>query len=173
MTLFTHEGISLRPVEEADLDWIRQLRNDESTWPSLGDPRPLKRGRQEAWLAGVDASASQHYFVALDDRGTRLGLIRMDEQDLVNRSVRIGLDVVPELRGKGWGFRIYGALLAYVFDYLGVHRVWLLVLATNKPALGLYKKLGFRLEGRQRQAVWRAGAWVDYLSMSILESDYR
>lgn len=172
MSLYTHGELSFRPVEAVDLEKIAALRNDESTWKMLGDPRPLKPGLQQGWLDGVNRSQDKHYLIVEEKRsGLWIGMIRMDELDVQNRSIRIGADVASGLRGNGYGAKIYEALKSYCFDELGMHRIWLCVLETNKPALGLYKKAGFRLEGRYRKAVWRSGRWVDYLIMSILSDE--
>lgn len=173
MSLFSHGDLSFRPVESKDLEKIAALRNDESTWTMLGDPRPVKVGLQQGWLDGLNRSSDRHYFVVEQkESGIWIGMIRMDEMDLQNRSIRIGADVAVGLRGQGYGTKIYEALKRYCFDELGMHRVWLCVLETNKAALALYKKTGFKLEGRYRKAVWRSGRYVDYLLMSILSDEY-
>jgi RimJ/RimL family protein N-acetyltransferase len=93
----------------------------------------------------------------------------MDEIDLQNRSVRVGADVAVLKRRQGYGVGIYEALKKYCFDDLGMHRIWLLVLETNRPARALYRKVGFAEEGRMKKAIWRGGCWVDYVSMSTLK----
>lgn len=169
MALFEYEGLSFRLVEEGDLKLIVDLRNDRSTWPALGDPMPLKIGLQKAWLDGLNRSSDRHYFSVEDASDwSWVGVVRMDQIDLQNRSVRIGADVAVQKRRCGFGVRIYNALKRYCFDDLGMHRVWLLVLETNRVARALYRKVGFSEEGRMKKAVWRDGRWVDYISMSIL-----
>jgi len=168
--IFSRNGLKLRSVELSDLDQIRDLRNDASTWMQLTDPTPVTPASQRAWFEGI--SPAKMYFVAYSDENPFIGIVRMDERDEVNRSVRIGADVVPELRGKGHGGRIYDAVLAYCFFHLNCHRVWLAVLETNFVAVNLYKKKGFKLEGRYREAVFRGGKYLDYLIMSILEGEY-
>lgn len=172
MGLFSGSGLSFRPIEARDLGRIAELRNDESTWTMLGDPWPIKIGLQQGWLDGVNRSSDRHYFSVEEKAdGAWVGLVRMDEIDLQNRSIRIGADVAVALRGKGYGRKIYEVLKKYCFAELGMHRVWLCVLATNKVAFGLYRKAGFKVEGRFRGAIWRGGRWVDYILMSILSEE--
>lgn len=170
---FEYLGISFREIEEKDLSFIQSLRNDFSTWTQLGDPRPLKAGLQKKWLDGLGGSADRLYFIAETKEEGSIGLIRMDEYDPFHRSIRVGTDVVPGLRGKGLGKRIFEAIEKYVFDYLGVHRVWLLVLESNQRARELYSKRGFEVEGKMREAIFRGGAYHDYVMMSLLEKYYR
>lgn len=169
--IFSHHGISFRlPVLE-DLEAIMDLRNDETTWINLGDPRPVGPADQRAWLDSIGWKNGKMYLVACDDKNPFIGLARMDELDTQNRSIRVGLDVAVELRGKGYGGRIYEALKAYAFGHLNMHRVWLCVLRTNERARHLYEKHGFKLEGCYREAIFRHGKFVDYDIMSILEGE--
>jgi len=171
--IFSHEGISLRLLDADDLETVQRLRNDFSTWIHLTDPKSVGPGGQKAWLESIGWKNGRMYFAAYDEQNPFLGLVRMDELDPQNRSLRVGLDVLPELRGKGHGTHVYATLEAYAFDYLNTHRLWLLVLESNDHARHLYEKVGFVLEGRQREAIFRGGRYVDYLSMSCLEGDYR
>ena len=169
---FSHRGLSIRFVEESDLNLVRALRNDETTWMNLTDPRPLSPSDQQAWFGSIGARSGKFYFVAFNADIPFIGLVRMDEYDTIQRSIRVGADVAPNLRGRGHGGRIYDTIKAYCFDQLGLHRVHLEVLATN-PAERLYQRKGFKLEGRKRHAVFRNGCYVDYLLYSILETEYR
>jgi RimJ/RimL family protein N-acetyltransferase len=181
--MFASNGIVFRPVEENDLEAIRTLRNDPSTWEQLTTIGHISAEAQMAWFSRLDGDPSREYLAVFTEKqdehypgyfeGDFVGIIRMDEIDRINRSVRIGADVVPAMRGKGYGTRIYKALLKYCFDYMGIHRTWLLVLDTNEVGKQLYFNSGFKLEGKRRDAIWRNGRFIDYLAMSILENEYR
>ena len=54
----------------------------------------------------------------------------------------------------------------------GLHRIALSVFAFNERAIRSYQSVGFVVEGRAREAIWRDGRWWDEISMSILESDW-
>lgn len=163
--------IYLRLVESWDLEWIRQLRNDRETYIHLADPWPVTSHDQVKWLESL--SRKDRIYFAACDRLSRIpvGLVRMDAIDLVNRSARIGADVIGEYRRRGYGSAIYRVLTAYCFETLGLNRLWLEVLETNKPAQHLYFKMGFVVEGTLRQAVWRGDQWVDSRIMGLLKSD--
>lgn len=170
---FEFEGLRFRTVEDEDLEWIRRLRNESTTWVNLTDPRPLSAADQKAWISGLGIRSSKFYFIAYDEMHPYIGLVRMDEYDGLNRSIRVGADVSPELRRQGHGGRIYAAIKKICFDILNTNRVWLLVLETNETAAALYRRQGFTVEGKMRQAVFRNGKYVDYVMMSILELEYR
>lgn len=174
-----YEDIGFRPVERRDLEEIRLLRNDQSTAKQLTDPRLISEAQQEEWFK---ARAGAYFTVVRIERDPSypitsekefVGIIRTSDNDPVNRSICIGADVAVHMRGKGYGTKIYKAILKYLFDDLALHRVWLLVLETNDVGRRLYSNVGFTEEGRMRNAIWRDGGWRDYVMMSILRSEYR
>ena len=64
-------------------------------------------------------------------------------------------------------------MLGFAFDGLGLHRVELDVLSVNTRALSLYENLGFRVEGRRRDAYRDGERWCDAIDMGLLEDEYR
>lgn len=170
--MFIHDSLIIRNVEDHDLELMRKLRNDPSTWSMLTDIGFIDADAQRQWFQKVRTATDRRYYVLCDDRHEFIGIVRTDETDWINRSMRIGVDIVPELRGGGYGNRAFVLLKKYCFDYLNMHRIWLAVLDTNTVALRLYEKQGFKIEGKYREAVFRDGAYRDYIIMSILEQEY-
>ncbi len=76
-------------------------------------------------------------------------------------------------RDQGYGSEAIEALLEYSFESLGLHRVGLSVFDFNALAISTYEKLGFREEGRLRQAIKRDHAFHDAILMSILRPECR
>lgn len=181
--MFYHDGIGFRPVEERDLEKIRVLRNDPTTWAYLTDINHVTPEAQADWFRRIRMSKDKTYFTVFKEEydphvpiayeGDFLGIIRMDEIDQANRSARIGADIDPACRGQGYGTKTYKALLKYCFDFLNMHRVWLCVLDSNEIGKRLYANAGFKVEGKYREAIFRDGTYHDYIVMSILESEYR
>lgn len=171
--MFRHKEVCLRPVERRDIETLRQARNDPATWSFLGSSILLTENDQLKWFESLSKNNNNQFFVYYNDVSDLIGLIRMDEIDDLNRSIRIGGDILPEFRGRGFGTKMYELMFKYCFDYLNKYRVWLLVLDMNERARCLYEKMGMLVEGKQRQAVFRDGRYCDYIMMSILESEYR
>ena len=169
--MFERGGVGIRPLEERDLEAARALRADPRVWMQLGDISMISPETQQRWFRGLAADGSRRYYALFTPEIDFAGIARMDEIDLVNRSVRIGGDVRPDLQGRGLGRAMLELLVEYAFDHLNAHRVWLLVLETNERARSLYRSLGMVEEGRQREAIYRAGTWVDYVSMSLLRTE--
>lgn len=74
--------------------------------------------------------------------------------------------------GQGHGTEATELMLDHAFDRLRLHRVALSVFAFNERAIRSYRKVGFILDGRARDAIWRDGRYWDELQMSMLEGDW-
>ncbi len=171
--MFKYKNLYFRPVEEKDLELILKLRNDPTTWRNLTDIDLIDAESQKSWLKMLSKQKkSKRYFTVYNLKNRFVGLIRMDEFDWANRSVRVGCDVAKELRGKGLGTQIMEMVVQYCFQYLNMHRLWLLVLEFNGAARTVYKKAGFKEEGCYRKAIFREGKYHDYILMSLLREEW-
>ena len=63
-------------------------------------------------------------------------------------------------------------ILRYAFDELNLKRVTLNVFDYNPRAIRSYEKAGFKLEGRQREALHKDGQRYDILYMGILRDEW-
>ena len=66
------------------------------------------------------------------------------------------------------GTALLTRLLNYADRWLGVTRVELSVYTDNAPAIALYRRHGFEVEGTQRASVLREGVLIDVLMMARL-----
>jgi RimJ/RimL family protein N-acetyltransferase len=79
----------------------------------------------------------------------------------------LGMGILPPFRGKGVGTRLIRTTLAGA-SALGLHRVELTVREHNTNAIELYKKVGFTIEGVQRDAVQVEGTYEGVVCMAML-----
>jgi diamine N-acetyltransferase len=170
--VFDHHSLRIRPIEENDLDKMVKLRADPAVWMTLGTIHMVSLRQQKEWYQRMLLDPSQGYYILCTEQIDFVGIVRMDEIDYINRSIRVGGDILPRYQRQGYGTRMMELLKSYCFDYLNMNRIWLLVLESNKPGIKLYRKTGFIEEGRQRQAIYRDGRYLDYIMMSILKQEF-
>jgi len=176
--MLTFEGnqtahLTIRVLERRDIEDARRLHNDDGALFMLTDVEHVSEAQQEAWFAGISVSRRSKRYAAIETKtGGFVGVFRVDGLDLANRNVCVGLDITPEFRGKGYAKEIYRYFFDYYFRQVGMHRIYLCTLDTNDIALALYGRLGMIEEGRQRQAVFRNGRFVDLIWLSILRPEY-
>jgi ribosomal protein S18 acetylase RimI-like enzyme len=79
----------------------------------------------------------------------------------------LGMGLLPQFRGQGIGSKLIRSTPAAART-IGLHRVELTVRENNNGAIELYKKVGFKIEGVQRDAVHVDGAYENVVSMAAL-----
>ena len=79
----------------------------------------------------------------------------------------LGIGLLPQFRGQGIGTNLIRATLAATRT-IGLHRVELTVRQNNTRAIELYRKVGFVVEGLQRDAVQIDGLYENTVCMALL-----
>ena len=80
---------------------------------------------------------------------------------------------MPGLSPKGAGTDAIMLVNAWAFYDFGLRRLYGSILDFNGSSLGAYvKKAGWRIEGRERESIFRKGEWHDLLRVAILRSDF-
>jgi L-phenylalanine/L-methionine N-acetyltransferase len=80
----------------------------------------------------------------------------------------LGMAVRDDWQGKGVGTALMEAALDLADNWLNLTRVELHVYVDNAPAIALYKKFGFDIEGTHRHFAFRNGEYVEGYSMARL-----
>ncbi len=84
---------------------------------------------------------------------------RMDGR--MSHSGQLILFVDENHHGRGVGKALMVALIETADNWWGLQRLELTVNIDNAPAIALYEKFGFEIEGTARRSVLRNGAYVD------------
>ncbi len=73
---------------------------------------------------------------------------------------------------RGYGTEAVRLLVKHGFNTLNLNRIFLHVFENNPRAIRAYEKAGFVHEGRERQAEFTEGEYMDVLVMSILKDEF-
>jgi RimJ/RimL family protein N-acetyltransferase len=135
---------------------------------------PMRRDEIERFFAaralGPD-SLSMAIHVRSDDR--LIGTCALSQLDSDNGSALFHITIgEKDAWGRGHGTDATRLMVDHAFTGLGLHRIALTVFAFNDRAIRSYRSVGFVVEGRAREAIWREDRWWDEISMSILYSDW-
>jgi len=82
----------------------------------------------------------------------------------------IGMAVRDDWQGKGVGTALMEAALDLADNWMNLTRIELHVYLDNAPAIALYEKFGFEVEGTHRRFALRNGEYVDAYSMARLRN---
>ena len=107
-----------------------------------------------------------------DDR--LIGTCALSQLDADNGSALYHITIgEKDSWGRGFGTEATRLMIDHAFSGLGLHRVALTVFSFNERAIRSYRSVGFVVEGRAREAIWREGRWWDEISLSILDVDWQ
>ena len=171
------ETINLRAVERQDASLIHRWFNDPVVMAGWGWSAPARSmhtvaDQVEEWLAREVAFGRPEALVAESLVGDPIGLVivRIDRPEA--HSVELSLLVDADRWGQGFAIDMMQTTLEACFDSWGVRRIGVRVEEGNERALALYRRLGFKEEGRLRQAAFRAGRHADVLLFSLLSGEW-
>jgi ribosomal protein S18 acetylase RimI-like enzyme len=108
-------------------------------------------------------------FVVLSD-GNVVGwcdVIRNTKRPVYSHCGTLGIGLLPEFRGRGIGRQLMQTTIDAAWRS-GITRIDLTVREHNANAIALYKKLGFQIEGLQRNAVRIDGQYQNVYAMALV-----
>lgn len=108
--------------------------------------------------------------------GPAVGTIHLSEVNqhmLAHRFSEIGIDILPEYQGKGYGTEAINWIVEWGFQAAGLHRIAIRAFEYNYGARKLYERLGFKHEGTAREEIWSQGRFWDSYQYAMLEQDWR
>ena len=101
----------------------------------------------------------------------QLGLHLTPDKPRRRHAGGIGMAVRDDWQGKGVGTALLQAAIDLADRWLDLTRLDLQVFVDNEPAVHLYEKFGFRIEGRLARYAFRDGQYVDTYIMARLRGE--
>ena len=144
----------------------------EPTWPHDALTRAAFRRRLRRYEQDSrdDSGYAFHIFDRDDDAllgGATLSNVRRG----VTQSCSLGYWIGELHARKGYMRDSLGALLPFIFQEMGLHRVEAACIPTNEASRRLLQRLGFTQEGYARRYLCINGVWQDHLLFAMLASD--
>ncbi len=160
------DEVALRPVREDDLAMLEELTQDpektgEFEWFGWADLRRWRRDWEENGLISPEGGT-----LTVTRGDQRLGLVNWHRQPITVRTSycwEIGIILLPEARGCGYGTQAQRLLARYLFAHTTVHRIWAGTGVDNiaEQSLGEGRVHQGRDHSRYRMARWRLAGRSD------------
>lgn len=167
--------VTLRPIEEEDLDFVRSLFNDpEIESMVVGWSWPVSRYQHRQWFEKISADSDAVRFIIETKKDGVVGVQMLEKIDWKNRVATTGGIKIGKknLREKGLGFDTGMTLFRYLFEELQMNRINSCIIGYNKASIKLVEKQGYKLEGIRRRYVFKSGQYHDLLLYGLLREDY-
>lgn len=168
--------VMLRAVEEEDLEMLRQLTNSPDFEKMIiGWSFPISKKEQTEWFQKCKNDLSCIRYIIETEEDGAVGMIGLKNIDWKNGIADgLGMRIAKkEVRTKGLATDAWMTLMRYAFDELRLNRINGMALAYNEISLHVCQKVGFKIEGTQRCAIYKNGVYVDVVLLGCLKSDYK
>ena len=141
-------GFHLRKLEEKDVPYMLKWMHDPNINRNFRfDFASMTEDKVLDFVRGSFTEENQNFaFVGDDD--IYLGTISLKNISKVDGNAEYAVVTSREAQGTGAAYQATMDILAYAFETLGLHRVYLNVLEENQRANAFYEKCGFTYEGQ-------------------------
>jgi len=170
--------VIVRLAAERDIpEVLIAYQDDPELHLRMGEERPpsgAELGRL-AERAAADRAAGRGMTLTIvavgDDDGVCLGQVNVHQVDWEHARLELGIWVVPQARGRGFGRKALRLLARWLLEELDFERVQLLTEPDNQPMLAAAAGAGFEREGTFRGFTRERGHRVDVAILSLVRRD--
>ncbi|MEP7215880.1 MAG: GNAT family protein [Anaerolineaceae bacterium] len=168
--------VRLRAREPGDEPLLYQWFNDPEVTQHLSLRYPLSHAQEKEFIESAQRIGynSATFGVETVVEGRLIGGVGFERVSPENRNAILGIAIGDKsFWNGGYGSDAMRVLCRFGFEMMNLHRIELEVFAENVRAIHVYEKVGFRMEGTRRQAVFKFGRYQDIHVMGLLEGELR
>jgi RimJ/RimL family protein N-acetyltransferase len=177
LTLWTRR-LCLRSIRLEDATDVARYRSDPEvarfqTWEPKDVAEVMAFVRSQLMLQPNMPGSWYQLTVVKRLEGTVIGDCGLHFPDHETDQAEVGITLDRAYHRQGYATEALAAVLSYLFEDLGKHRVYARVDPRNQASIALLERLGMRYEGRLRETVRLRGEWADDLMYAILAHEGR
>lgn len=172
-TILVDDHIKLRDALDKDAKVYVEIPFDEELLKMYGSEMSANKEKSlDKAMLFINEIKSNPYEWAIEYKGKFVGQVRLTIDDK-NKKGKFAIGIFnPQCWNKGIGTKVSNEVLKFGFSELRLHRIYLKVLAYNKRAIKSYEKVGFKIEGEEREGAYINGKYETDIHMGILKSEY-
>lgn len=164
--------VTLRQVTDRDADRLLDWRNSEAVAPFMYSDHRISPEEHARWLAMIQTSQNRIYWI-IEWAGLPVGLVNLADIDRTHRRCSWAYYLAdPAVRGRGVGSFVEYWIIEYVFNNLGLTKLWCEVLASNEAVWALHLQFGFEREALFRRHVYKGGRAHDVIGLGLLADEW-
>lgn len=169
--------IFFRAFELSDAVFINDLRKlDEFENLIGGNKRFVSSARDQKWIESlIFDDCKDKMYVAICSKSTNLiaGYASLSAIDHINKAcVWSGIKIHPDHHCKGYASQTTLLLMKFAFEELNMERISGQCLEEHAVSRRLFVKSGFKLEGIQRNSVFKNGTYHNECVFSVLKEEF-
>jgi ribosomal-protein-serine acetyltransferase len=171
------DDIYLRLLDEADAEELHGLIEENRAYLARWLPWAASQTSDDTLdfirRARSQTSDNDGFQAALVLEESIVGVIGYPAVDWLNRSTRIGYWLDEDHQSRGLMTAAVRLLVDHALSVWRLNRVEIRAAADNRRSRAIPERLGFRQEGTLRQAELVGGRYLDSVTYSMLEADWR
>ncbi len=177
MTIEIDKEIKLTQLEQSDakdiFETIDSQREYLGRWlPFVAFTREISDSEQFVDSVVNAPGERFEYLFAIRKKDQFMGLIGFKDTDRVNRKTEIGYWLSEKCQKQGIVTKSVDRLCDFAFQQLGINRIQIKCAVENQSSSNIPKRLGFKLEGVERQGeLLTGGVYTDLEVYSKLKSE--
>ncbi len=161
-------NVLVRRATPDDAEAIQRIYEaPQALWGTLQIPYTSVEQRRKR-LMEVDNTAYPLVAVVEGEIVGQLTLHARGGSPRVRHTAGLGMAVRDDWHGRGVGTALMVACINLADNWLNIRRLQLEVYVDNEPAIRLYKRFGFEIEGRFVDFAYRDGEYIDAYAMARL-----
>lgn len=151
-------------LTERESEMVRNWRNCETIRRWMYNDSEISMGEHRNFIIVLKNTDDKAYWLVTinEEYIAVLDLLNINWQ---HRRAYFGIYANPDLKIPGIGRILDDLAEKIAFGILNLHSLKLEVLETNERVINLHKKMGFTIEGKLKDYVFKEGKWVDVLTM--------
>ncbi len=169
--IYINKNIYLKKLKEVTPEYLEFI-NDPETCKYLHAGRKKHSKKElEIFLKQANDDILINNVFGLYKCKTHVGNLKLSKYQLKDNIIEIGWLIRKNNWGQGLGTMAGIALCNYAFEKLQVRKIELGVVAENEGAVHIYKKIGFKVEGRIRESFYLDGKYLNTIRMGIFKNE--
>ncbi len=162
----------LSVIENEHIDFLIKLRNNPKVRFYMANRFPINSELMKEYVSKAYKN-KEILLLIVDKRSEKLaGLVQLGDYNWPNGRAMLAIVIDPEFQGKGLGKEATELILDHAFNTLGLRKICLEVYEFNKRAIELYKKSGFKVEGKYKNHSLKDGKYYTLYFMTLLKRDF-
>jgi len=161
-------NVTLREFRPGDEEALTRIHNQRSVArDTLQIPFTTEQERRERF----QMSPTNRWIIAeVDGQVVGMASLTLGTRRRAHAG-SLGMGIDEAFHGQGIGTMLMSALIDLADNWYNLRRLELEVYTSNAPAIRLYQRFGFEIEGTLRAYAWRDGAYADVYAMARLHDE--
>lgn len=165
-TFLRGERVTLRTIEESDLEFFRDAVNDPAIRQPLATTQPHNMDAEREWYESLNESDDTvELAIAVD--GETAGVVGLHGISGTHGTAELGYWLAPEYHGNGYGSDAAATLTSYGFAERRLRTVKARVFDSNDASQALLSSIGYDHVGTLPDWVFVDGEHRDVLTYAV------